>query len=573
MSRNLCTGTFILLFLFLGLRGQKIEISGIQESDILYRMEQRIEPNPGMELLVLSLVVPQNFRSPTYQQTVSEVRFDFSPRASGMEEARDARGNRIRRYIWRYPRQTITARIAFRARNTVFVEPIRIQTSDFPLRRLPEEVRVFLQPTDLVQSEHPLIQRKARELVRDARSVYEAIQRILIWTVEHMRYVLIPPQFDALYAFRTGEGNCQNYSHLAAALLRAVGIPARIVNGITLKEAYQVETNQGTFSFRMAQGRHSWIEVYLPDIGWIPFDAQQSEFFVSNRYIRIEVGLDNEETIQDGLVRWRQSSGGKRQPPGFEEVIEAQFVSDRTRFQGQRLIPDIRKIFLGPVFQQPALPPIASVTQPSPPERPEPPVQESDFTRLSYTQPFVWGNLNFPEGVNFALVTRDMRTSNGHWQLQRNFVVETAAYVTSREQFAQAFVLDEPVYLEKIGLALYNFGGSGTLWVALSEDVNGQPGPIAVTSARRDVRRIVTRNGYQWVDFDFRREGVILSPGKYWIQLAYTGSPIVNWFYSYSKVVGPPDGTRSRPINTTNWNHILPFEFNFRIVGKIPPKD
>ncbi len=269
MSRNLCTGTFILLFLFLGLRGQKIEISGIQESDILYRMEQRIEPNPGMELLVLSLVVPQNFRSPTYQQTVSEVRFDFSPRASGMEEARDARGNRIRRYIWRYPRQTITARIAFRARNTVFVEPIRIQTSDFPLGRLPEEVRVFLQPTDLVQSEHPFIQRKARELVRDARSVYEAIQRILIWTVEHMRYVLIPPQFDALYAFRTGEGNCQNYSHLAAALLRAVGIPARIVNGITLKEAYQVETNQGTFSFRMAQGRHSWIEVYLPDIGWL----------------------------------------------------------------------------------------------------------------------------------------------------------------------------------------------------------------------------------------------------------------------------------------------------------------
>ncbi|NOX35993.1 MAG: transglutaminase domain-containing protein [Calditrichaeota bacterium] len=562
---------FVWLIIFVAsVLAQKIEISGNQESDIFYRMEQRIEPNPGIELLVLSLVVPQNFRSPTYQQEISNLNFDLTPAADAVEEETDSRGNIIRRYIWRNPGQTITARISFRARNKVFVAPITINENNFPVTGLPAGVQVFLQPTDLVQSDHPDIQRKARELVDGAQSVYEAIQRILLWTVEHMHYVLIPPQFDALYAFRTGEGNCQNYSHLAAALLRAVGIPTRIVNGITLKEGYEVETDQGTFSFRMAQGRHSWIEVYLPDVGWIPFDAQQSEFFVSNRYLRIEVGLDNEETIQDGLVRWRQSSGSKRQPPKFEEVIEARFVADNTRFRGERLIPDIRKIFLGPVFQKPALPPIASVTQPMPPERPEPPVQEKDITQLTYDRPFVWGNLNFPEGVNFALVARDVRTQDGNFQLQRNFLVETAEYVTSREQFAQAFVLDQPVFLEKIGLALYNFGGSGQLWVELAEDVNGHPGPPAVSSARRDVRQIVTRNGYRWVDFDFRKEGIILSPGKYWIRLAFSGGPIVNWFYSYSKVVGPPDGTRSRPLNSPEWNKILPFEFNFRIVGKTP---
>jgi len=76
----------------------------------------------------------------------------------------------------------------------------------------------------------------------------------------------------------------------------------------------------------MGQGRHSWIEVWFSDLGWVPFDPQQTELFVSNRYIRIEIGIDNNETINDGLLRWTQISGTKGKPR-LQESISAAFVS------------------------------------------------------------------------------------------------------------------------------------------------------------------------------------------------------------------------------------------------------
>jgi transglutaminase-like putative cysteine protease len=51
---------------------------------------------------------------------------------------------------------------------------------------------------------------------------------------------------------------------LAAALMRAVGIPARIVNGVTLKKPFDVNVSGQILTLNMAEGRHSWIEVYFP---------------------------------------------------------------------------------------------------------------------------------------------------------------------------------------------------------------------------------------------------------------------------------------------------------------------
>ena len=81
-----------------------------------------------------------------------------------------------------------------------------------------------------------------------------------------MHYVLTPEEFDALYAFESGKGNCQNYSHLTAALMRAAGIPTRIVNGVTLKRPFDINMGSQLLTLNMAQGRHSWIEVYFPDL-------------------------------------------------------------------------------------------------------------------------------------------------------------------------------------------------------------------------------------------------------------------------------------------------------------------
>lgn len=553
-------------------------LTGKQESVIDYRLEQKIEPFPGIERLSVSFVVLSDFHSPTYNQKISSLKFGFSLQPVEEEREVDERGNVIRVFHWNSPAKPILCSVTLRAENLVDFQPSFVPGAAIP-STYPPEVKVFLQPTALVQSDNPLIIETARELTGGSADVYGSVHAILQYVVDRMRYTLTPDSFDAVYSFRTGKGNCQNYSHLAAALLRAVNIPARIVNGVTLKKAYTIEAGEYEYSFDMAQGRHSWIEAYIPGAGWIPFDPQQTVYFVHNRYLRIETGLDNGETGSDGLVRWSRSSGAPPGAPEVEEAYEADFISDNIDIDRVGTLAGPRNLLLSPRLAEAVKPAAPKVTElekipaaPSPePEKPKP--EPVDYTKLTYSLPLTMGNLDFPLNFNFLKAKYSGGgEAAGMGEIRRSFMVETAEYVTSQRQYAQCFVMQEPILLTKIGLALHKFGGSGELWVEIFEDEGGMPASSAAESSRIPLPRIRIGEGYDWVDFDFSRQGVGLTPGRYWIALHFSGSPIVNWFYTYGKPVGPVDGTRSRSVQGGRWDRVLTYEFNYRAEGLSSPE-
>jgi hypothetical protein len=129
-------------------------------------------------------------------------------------------------------------------------------------------------------------------------------------------------------------------------------------------------------------------------------------------------------------------------------------------------------------------------------------------------------------------------------------------------------MLDKPVLLESIGLALHKFGGQGALVLELREDDKGKPGKVAALSQSLDIASMTGKSGYHWVDFDFSSQALVMTPDAYWITIKFSGSPIINWFYSYGKPVGPVDGTQKKLKNEKNWTNTLGYEFNYRIVGK-----
>jgi hypothetical protein len=146
--------------------------------------------------------------------------------------------------------------------------------------------------------------------------------------------------------------------------------------------------------------------------------------------------------------------------------------------------------------------------------------------------------------------------------------VETAEYVTTkRTQYAQVFVLAKPLKLENIGVALHKFGGDGQLWIDVCRDDNGKPGDVIATSNLVDLDSLSDKPGYRWTDFSFSGNKPLMAPGSYWIALGFTGSPIVNWFYTYGKPVGPADGTRYKDIFDKDWSGALNYEFNYRVAG------
>jgi len=550
--------TLLLLLAAGPLRGENYTLKGNMDAAIHYELRERIQAGEGVKKMVLSFVVPQSFTSPTYSQKIEGFRAVFHPEPQERSEIRDKRGNLILLATWTHVPGAVDVRLSCRADSRTHLTSLETR-APFPLRSLGPELAEYLQATEQVQADNPRIRQLAAELSKGVKTEYDAVLRIVSWVVDHVRYVNPPVRYDALYSLETGKGNCQNYSHLSAALLRSLGIPTRIVVGVTLNQPYDINWKQGVLTFKMGQGRHSWIEAWFPDLGWVPFDPQNSILFVSNRFIRIETGLDNNEAKNDGLMRWSQVRGTPN--PSLEEIINTDFASDQVKIQGIRETYGPKNLLLTPKglakFQQVAVPP--------PPPPPPPP---KDPSRLRYNVPFLYGNLDYPENVDFAF-PRGVKSSGAEqFETQNNFLVETAEYVTSqRTQYAQIFVLKKPVKLKQVGLALHNFGGDGWLWIDLFKDNKGKPGALLATSEMINLDQISPRPGYRWEDFDFSRDNPELMPGSYWIALGFTGSPIVNWFYTYGKPVGPVDGTRYRGVFDRDWSGALSYEFNFRIKG------
>lgn len=74
---------------------------------------------------------------------------------------------------------------------------------------------------------------------------------------------------ETLHAFLTegGGGHCEYFASALAIMLRAEGVPARVVTGF---RAHATE-DEGALELR-SSGAHAWVEMYDPEQGWITLD-------------------------------------------------------------------------------------------------------------------------------------------------------------------------------------------------------------------------------------------------------------------------------------------------------------
>jgi transglutaminase-like putative cysteine protease len=82
------------------------------------------------------------------------------------------------------------------------------------------------------------------------------------------------------------KGVCQDFSHLAIACLRSLGIPAKYVSGY-------IETipPKGKPKLEGSDASHAWISVYIPEMGWCEFDPTNN-MIPQQRHIVTAYGRD-----------------------------------------------------------------------------------------------------------------------------------------------------------------------------------------------------------------------------------------------------------------------------------------
>lgn len=124
---------------------------------------------------------------------------------------------------------------------------------------VPDSMRDFLQPSALVQSNDVDIRHRARDLVKDARTVEDAAWTLFQYTAAFVRVGPGEAKEDAVTVLKQERGSSAGKARLLTALLRSSGVPARVVGGLKLEDASK------------KRATISWVEAHLGG-AWVPLD-------------------------------------------------------------------------------------------------------------------------------------------------------------------------------------------------------------------------------------------------------------------------------------------------------------
>ena len=135
----------------------------------------------------------------------------------------------------------------------------------FPYRGNDKAALEHLEPTQFVQSDHKEIVELARRAVGRTKDAGEAVEKIEAFVADYVEDKNLSVGYaSAVEVARSKQGDCTEHAVLAAALCRAVGIPAQVVTGL----AYVGEWRGVASGF----GGHAWTQAYVGG-KWIGLDA------------------------------------------------------------------------------------------------------------------------------------------------------------------------------------------------------------------------------------------------------------------------------------------------------------
>ena len=159
-----------------------------------------------------------------------------------------------------------------------------------------ERFSQFLNSTDFCQSDDPMIKGQARKIIGAEKNSWRAVKLIAAWLKQEITPAYNFSFSEAKDVLFSLQGDCTEYTVLAAAFCRAVGVPARAVLGIMY--------NGGIFNY------HMWLEVYVGK--WVSVDPQffnkdetTGEYYTDAthlQFLRIDLGDDTLKAMNQFLT-------------------------------------------------------------------------------------------------------------------------------------------------------------------------------------------------------------------------------------------------------------------------------
>lgn len=146
--------------------------------------------------------------------------------------------------------------------------------------RHPSRFAVCTDPLVAYADTLPVARTRTADPLSTVREVMASIHRDFEYAPQSTR--VDSPIDEALSARK---GVCQDFTHIMLAILRRLGLPCRYVSG------YIAPGSAGDSRGLIASATHAWVQVLLPELGWVGFDPTNNTE-AGLRHVRVAVGRD-----------------------------------------------------------------------------------------------------------------------------------------------------------------------------------------------------------------------------------------------------------------------------------------
>jgi len=144
-----------------------------------------------------------------------------------------------------------------------FIHPDRVGD----LKNIHDSLKIYLKDDEKFVLSSEIIQKVIKEVVGSEKNPYWIARKLYQYVIDKIEYEMAGGWDIAPVILSRGSGSCSEYSFAFIALCRAAGIPARYVGSIVKRKDNVALDNV----------YHRWVEIFLPNYGWIPVDANAGD--------------------------------------------------------------------------------------------------------------------------------------------------------------------------------------------------------------------------------------------------------------------------------------------------------
>lgn len=195
------------------------------------------------------------------------------------------------------------------------------------VQEMPEWMR--RQALQLPTGGNPEARRLAERLRNSSTSSERMVQEVLsLFREERFFYTLEPPALgeDRIddFLFRTRRGFCEHYASSFVFLMRAAGVPARVVAGYQGGEPGPL----GDYWLVRQLDAHAWAEVWMPGRGWVRVDPTAA---VAPQ--RIQAGAAQ---AAQSRAYWGDTAGGALRHNSYRMLRQLRNAADYLNYRWHR---------------------------------------------------------------------------------------------------------------------------------------------------------------------------------------------------------------------------------------------